>query len=288
MNRTIAILVNYNGFKDTKEAVNSLKKQTLSFYKIIIIDNCSTDSSYLDLKSEYNNVEDVLILRSEKNGGFSYGNNFGMKYAINNFKFDKFLLINNDTISDIKMHEVFLKFYENYAEKNKIGILTGKIYYYRPKDLIWFAGGDFKKYKAIGCHFGENIKDNGKYDEIKEVKFATACLWFFDKSLIERVGYMPEEYFMYFEDLDYSLNVINKGFKIIYLPQVKIWHKIGASSNISGRIPNYKLLNRNRRILAKKYLNEKEIIIFSLFMILRGCIFFVKHLINDKKIVNTF
>ncbi|MBN2838182.1 MAG: glycosyltransferase family 2 protein, partial [Fusobacteriaceae bacterium] len=275
-----------NGFQDTKEAVYSLLGQTEKLYKIIIVDNCSPDNSYADLVKEYDKTEEVIVLKSEKNAGFSYGNNFGMKYALENFDFDFFMLINNDTISDKKVNKEFIDYYSD-KFNDKLGILTGKIYYYYDKNLIWSAGGYVNRTRALGKHFGMDEMDLGQYDGEKEIDFATGCLWFFHKSLVSEIGFMPEEYFMYFEDVDYCLNLKNKGGKIIYLSQVKIWHKVGASSDIGGKIPNYKIMNRNRFILAKKYLTTKEKINFITFMYIRCVIWFFIHLVRDKKIVNT-
>ncbi len=284
--KTIAILINYNGFLDTKNCVKSLLNQSNKLYKIIIVDNCSPDNSYDDLVKEYDKVEEVIVLKSEKNAGFSYGNNFGMKYALDNFDFDFFMLINNDTISDKEVNKEFIDYYNNKFNE-KLGILTGKIYYYYDKNLIWSAGGYVNRTRALGKHFGMDEMDLGQYDGEKEIDFATGCLWFFHKNLVNEIGFMPEEYFMYFEDVDYCLNLKNKGGKIIYLPQVKIWHKVGASSDIGGKIPNYKIMNRNRFILAKKYLTTKEKINFRIFMYIRCVIWFFIHLIRDKKVVNT-
>ena len=280
-------MINYNGFQDTKGAVYSLLEQTKKLYKIIVVDNCSPDNSYLLLKEEFLNSEDVVIVKSEKNGGFSYGNNYGMKYALQNFDFDFLMLINNDTVSDTKMNGVFIKYYSEHLSE-QIGILTGKIYYYYNKNLIWSAGGYIKRTRALGKHFGMDELDNGQWNEKKEIEFATGCLWFFHKNLIEKVGFMPEEYFMYFEDVDYCMNIRRKGLKIIYLPQVKIWHKVGASSDICGKIPNYEMMNRNRFILAKKYLSLRERIVFRMFMYPRSVAWFFIHLLRDKKCVNTF
>lgn len=288
MNKTIAIVVNYNNYKDSKDVIQDLKKQKEMLYKIILVDNCSKDDSYFLLKKEFEFDKDTVILKSDKNGGFSYGNNFGIKYAFENFNFDFFLIINNDTVSDKLMNKKFIDYYNKNNEK-KLGILTGKIYYFYNTQLIWSAGGYFTKYNALGRHYGMNELDNGEnYNQEKELGFATACLWFFHKSLIKEIGYLPEEYFMYVEDVDYCLNIIDKGKKIIYLPEVKIWHKIGGSSEIYGKIENYKLLNRNRKILAKKYFSKKEYVIFINFMYIRSILKFLKHIIKDKKIINTF
>ncbi|MGL4998949.1 MAG: glycosyltransferase family 2 protein, partial [Cetobacterium sp.] len=282
----VVILVNYNGYTDTIEAVESLKNQNYEKnYKIIIVDNCSPDNSYEVLEKEYKNDNFVDVIKSDKNGGFSYGNNFGIKYAIKRYSQLKyFLLINNDTKSDKNMLKEFELYYEKNHKKENIGILTGKIYYYEPKNTIWYAGGNLKKKRGGALHIGAEEKDIKQYDQIKSIDFATGCLMFFSKKLIEEIGLLPEEYFMYFEDVDFSWKVIKNNKKIIYLPQIKIWHKIGRSSDLLKNIENYELFNKNRSILAKKYLSSREYFGFKIFMYFRSTIKIAEHIFKDKKL----
>ena len=284
--RTIAILVNYNNNLDTSETIYNLLEQILSFYKIIVIDNCSTNNSFKILKEKFKTINDVIIIKSKKNGGFAYGNNFGIKYALENFKFDYFLVINNDTISDKEINSNFIEYFEKNSLQ-KIGILTGKIYYYNQTTKFWFSGGFFSKLKCSGYHFGLNETDTGQYDSIKECDFATGCLWFFKKEIIKEVGYLPEEYFLYLEDVDFSLKLIKKGYKIIYLPNIKVWHKIGASSGVNYFNPKYYYSNRNRIILAKKHLSFNRRILFYLFFLVTRIIRMAQYLLKGK-FVNTF
>ncbi|MGL5965538.1 MAG: glycosyltransferase family 2 protein, partial [Fusobacteriaceae bacterium] len=250
------ILVNYCGFEDSVEAIESLKKQkTKNEYKIVLVDNCSTDDSYQKLEKKYKGDSLVDVILSDKNGGFSYGNNFGIKYAIEKYNSEYFLLINNDTVSN---EDIIDKFMEHYLKNENVGILTGKIYYYSQKNILWYAGGKLDKKRAGARHLGSEEVDSLKYSQQIEIDFATGCLMFFSKNLLLEIGYLPEEYFMYFEDVDFSWATVNSNKKIIYLPDVKIWHKIGRSSTLLQRKNSYKLFNRNRGILAKKYLSKFE------------------------------
>lgn len=283
-----AILVNYGCFQDSLEAIESLKKQkTQHSYKIILVDNCSKDDSYEKLKKRYLKDEMVDIVLSDKNGGFSYGNNFGIKYAIDKYNSEYFLLINNDTISNEDIIEKFMDYFLKNKDKN-IGILTGKIYYFNEATTFWYAGGKLDKRRAGGRHLGSNEIDNKQYDEEKEIDFATGCLMFFNKELLQEIGYLPEEYFMYFEDVDFSWATINKNRKIIYLPEIKIWHKVGKSSSLLQAKNSYKLFNRNRSILAKKYMNTFKFYKFKIFMYNRSIVKFILHLLKEREFINTF
>jgi hypothetical protein len=289
MSRTVAIIVNYNGANDTISCVNSLIVQNVPIYKIVIVDNNSPNNDYELLKKTFENDSNVIVLKSPKNGGFAYGNNIGIKHILEFFEPDFFLLINNDTIADRYMHEELLKAYEKSNDK-RVGIVTGKIYYYNEKNKIWHAGGYFSKLKCSGYHFDYNKYDENstKYEEIKEITFATGCLWLLPVSVIKNVGYLPEEYFLYLEDTDYCLKLQQQGYKIIYTPKAKVWHKVGASSKNTEQTPNYYFINRNRIILCKKYFGIFKTLLFILgFLIPTRFIRFLQFLLKGK-IINTF
>lgn len=285
MKRTIAILVNYNNPKDTIAAVNSLRKQSVPFHKILITDNNSSDDSVEILRKEFT-IDDVEILQSKENRGFAFGNNFALKYAMANLEFDFFLMINNDTISDENLNKNFIEYFSNNDSKN-IGILTGKIFnYYYPKKIL-SIGGEFHKIKCSGYHIGDGEIDHGQYDKVTECSFATGCLWFFHKSLISKVGYLPEEYFLYLEDVDYCLQVRSAGLKIIYLPTAKILHKEGSTTKVTKKTPNFYYTNRNRIICARKRLSRNDRIIFFTFFFITRFLRFFQYL-SEGKLINSF
>lgn len=287
MSKTAAIVVNYNGSDDTIECVKSLFDQSVPIYKIIIVDNDSPNNDYEVLKEKFSSNTHIVVLKSPKNGGFAYGNNLGIKYAMEKFKPDFLLLINNDTISDKDLHKELLETYENFKDK-QVGIVTGKIYYYHKKNKIWFAGGYFPKLKCSGYHFDYDRYDDAEEEETKEITFATGCLWFLPAFVIEEVGYLPEEYFLYLEDTDYCLRLQQHGYKIIYISKAKIWHKVGASSGSTKQTPKYYWMNRNRIILCKKYFGTLKAWFFALgFLIPTRVMRFLQFLLRGK-IVNTF
>ncbi len=289
MRKTATILVNYDGFHHTIECVKTLLNQTVPLHKIVIVDNASPNNDYEKLKEVFSNESKVVVLKTPKNGGFAYGNNFGIKYAMEHSKPDFFLLINNDTIADRHLHEELLRAYERFKDQ-KIGIVTGKIYYYNEKDKIWFDGGYFSKLKCSGYHSNYDKYDTVvvNNDEIREITFATGCLWFVPTKIFEEVGFLPEEYFLYLEDTDYCLKLQRNGYKIIYNPNTKIWHKVGASSGNTKKTPKYYWMNRNRIILCKKYFGTFRAYLFTFgFLIPTRLIRFLQFLMKGK-LVNTF
>ncbi len=280
--KTIAITLNYKNFKDSVEAVDSLLLQTIPFFKIIIVDNCSFDGSYEKLCNYYKDHEIVKVIKSDYNGGFAYGNNFAMKYCFSQYQFDYFLLINNDTISDAKMLEVFEQSWERLCHTSKLGILCGKIYYYSNPELIWSAGGYISTLKLCGYHYGIGEIDKGQFEIEKKVSFATGCLLFFSKELIKSVGFLSEDYFMYVEDLDFCYKTLQSGYNIYYIPQAVIWHKINSVFLKNSNKTNYFFPNRNRIIFGRKYKKGFVKTIAFTFMIVSRFIRFFQFLLKGK------
>ena len=236
------ILVNYKNADLTIECVHSLRKAKCDDLHIIVVDNNSPDNSYECLIEKLPNE---IIIKSKENNGFSAGNNIGIKYALEH-NADYVMLLNNDTIIDEFMIEHLLKNTDDFM------VTVPKMYYYSQPEIIWYAGGNINKTLGKTVHVGENKLDDGSYEERKYVNFATGCCIMMPKVVVEKVGLWDESYFMYWEDVDYSLRLATAGIKILYVPKAKLWHKVSASSGVKSPLSIY-YGNRNRMYIMKKY-----------------------------------
>lgn len=274
------ILLNYKGFKDTIECVESLEKINYKNYKIVIVDNNSPDDSYKKLKATLGHKH--TLIKSEENGGFAAGNNIGIKYALDNGA-EYVLLLNNDTLVEKEFLSELIK---PFKKDKTIGMTTGKIYYEGKRDIFWFAGGYFREDRFYGAHIGEGEKDIGQYDEEKTISFSTGCLMLINKDVFKRCGYLPEEYFMYYEDVDFCLKLRENDFNIVYTPKSKIYHKVSASTGGEASPFAIKLNTRNRKFLIEKYKNKmkytKYIRLKSFFYVTRVMIM-VKYTMKNEK-----
>lgn len=241
------ILLNYKGVEDTLEAVKSLEEITYSNYEIVIVDNESPDDSFERLKSELGDKHHVIP--SGKNGGFAYGNNIGIKYALDKGA-DYVLLINNDTTveKDFLNHLV-----ETFNKEENIGLTTGLILNYYNKDKIWFDGGEIKRDKFYGYHINEGKSFNEIKTFARKITFATGCLMLIKREVIEKIGGLPEEYFMYYEDVDFCMKLQQEGYSIYYNPDAIIYHKISAASGEEESPFAIEWNTRNRLKFAEKY-----------------------------------
>lgn len=250
------ILVNYNGFRDTVDCIKSLKTITYENYKIIVVDNGSTikpsteQIRYIRTNSEY--------IETKKNLGFSGGNNVGIKYC-EQYSPEFYLLLNNDTVVEKEFLDILVNTYNT-----EYSLITGRIMFYSLPDKIWYGGGDIEQKNFRVTQHGYMEKVKKEYLEQKLVTFATGCLWLLPKTTIDNVGMLDDSYFLYCEDTDYCLRILNSGKKILYNGDACIYHKISASSGDGSNLQKYYMI-RNSFILIKRFgINKKKMEIYYL------------------------
>ena len=305
--RVSIIILNWNGWKDTIECLESVYQITYPNYDVIVVDNGSKDDSVRKIKEycegkikvkskffeydpnnkpiyvlEYTREEaekggnfrrekyfsklpsdrKLRLILNEKNYGFAEGNNIGIRYALKALNPDYILLLNNDTVVDKEFLTELIKAGEN---NNEIGFVGPKIYYYdfngRP-DVINFAGGKFSKWKGQPYHIGINQTDRGQYDEIREVDYVEGSCLLVKKDVLERIGLLNSSYFAYWEENDLCMRGAKKGYKSVYVPKARIWHKVSSSIDDPTKIY---YLTRNRFWFMKKYATKRQLLLFLLY-----------------------
>ena len=217
-----AIVLNYNGHEVLADCLQSLQHQDYPNLKILVIDNASTDDS----DKIADEIEGVELIRNEQNLFFAGGNNVGIPRAFNSGT-DYVVLINNDTTSDPGLISALVSALEGDKEP---GIAGPKIYYHERPVVIWSAGGMVDFGKGWVRHRGIRRKDEGQFDEIAEVDYVTGCCLMFKREVFQAIGGLDESFPMYFEDTDFCTRARNAGFKVIYVPAGKMWHKISHSA----------------------------------------------------------
>ena len=262
------IIVNFNGYKDTIDCLNSLRKITYSNYVIIVVDNASNNESVAELKKT---IHTEVLLCSESNTGFSGGNNIGIKYALEH-DCDYCLLLNNDTEVD----QDFLSFLVEVAEQSKgKTVVTPKIRYYSDKTKIWYAGGMLNNITSRTNHIGINETDEGQYDESKPVTFVSGCCMLIPREIVDSVGLMEESFFLYCEDLEYCLRITGKGFELRYEPHSIIYHKVNASTGKASNLVTYYTVRNKMYIIRSFFKGWRKIpaIIYALSECMKRVLF---------------
>lgn len=220
--------------------------------EIIIVDNGSKE----DPTSVFKEIRpDVSVLLNGKNLGFTGGNNVGIKAAKGDFLF----IVNNDTEFTPGLIEGLLDIFQKYPDA---GIVSPKFHYFYHKGTIEYAG-----YQTVNVFTGRNSmigckeEDKGQYDEIKTTNYAHGGGMIVPRKIIEEVGGLPEEFFIYYEEFDWCDQIKRKGYKVYYQPQSLIYHK---ESMTTGKESPFKTFyhTKNRILYMKRNTSTFNFIVF--------------------------
>lgn len=227
--RDVAIIIlNWNAYKDTVECLKSLEHLTYPYFHVFLVDNASQDGSFDNLQQDYKDGKfnlSITFIQTGANLGFAGGNNVAIKEVYNQ-GYQYFWLLNNDTVVD---PNALTPLVETLEGDKQVGIVGSKIYYYGT-NKIWFVGGKVNTWTGLTKHIGIKEEDIGQYDQVKEVDYITGCSLFFRRELLKTVGYMSEDYFLYYEETEWNIRVKQKGWKVLYNPSSIVFHKVSASS----------------------------------------------------------
>ena len=238
--RLSIITINYNGLKDTCELIDSIPfKEDL---KVIVVDNASKEDEASIIFEKYPQVK---VIRGQKNLGFAGGNNLGIKEAKGKY----ILLINNDTYFKEFNIDSLIARLESSA---KIGVVCPKLRFAWSNNPIQFAGytplsNITLRNKAIG--FGE--EDKGQYDIARSTPYAHGAAMLIKREAIDKVGLMPECYFLYYEEIDWSMMFTRAGYEIWYDPSCTVYHKESQTTGQNSPLRTY-YITRNRLLLVKR------------------------------------
>ncbi|WP_198004896.1 glycosyltransferase family 2 protein [Rubrobacter xylanophilus] len=253
------VILNWNGWQDTIECLESLFRSRYTRYRVVVCDNGSDDGSLenikawaegrLDLPFSSDNplrylapipkpvpyvehdreVRDgdcvegctrfLVLVRTGANLGFAGGNNVGIRYALER-KADYVWLLNNDTVTDLNALGAMV----NVAQSDPdIGAVGSTIYYMdAPNDIQLYGGGWVSFWLGICRHFTTSVSD----DKLGYVAGTSLLL---RREVLEQVGLLDDKFFMYWEDTDYGIRVREAGWKLAVAPESRIWHRESAA-----------------------------------------------------------
>lgn len=256
MIKVAVVILNWNRKSDTLECIRSVHELRTMNYQLItiVVDNNSKDGSVEEFRKQKN----ITLVTNRDNLGYTGGNNEGIKKAIE-LGADFIMVLNNDTILDKHLVKELLEVAKN---KKDAGIFTPKIYFaksfefhkdrYERNELgkvIWAAGGKIDWDNVYGINRGVDEVDTGQYDRVEEVDFGSGACLFVKREVFEKVGIFDNRYFMYYEDTDLCEKAKKSGFKTVYVPTAKLWHKVAQSSGIGSGLNDY-YISRNRLLFG--------------------------------------
>ncbi|AKQ45271.1 hypothetical protein TH63_05890 [Rufibacter radiotolerans] len=268
------ILLNYNGYKDTIECLESLLKLEYLPFNIIVVDNQSTDDSLAHIQEWLSNTDSISPLLAQKgfkdgqehtqvafstredwlqagpgrafittiqsgnNLGFASGNNVGITYALHHFSPGYVWLLNNDTtVAPESLSHLVARAEHNQSLGQKTGIWGAKLLYYDQPETLQAIGGKLHLKTLSTSHIGEGQPDGPNFNtETLDQDYVVGASLFVSREFLQEVGLLNQAYFLYFEELDWATRGKAKGYGLGYVWQCRVYHKEGkaAGSSSSG------------------------------------------------------
>jgi GT2 family glycosyltransferase len=303
------IILNWNGWKDTLECLESLYQIDYPNYNVIVVDNHSLDDSIQKIKEycqgklkakskwsksgvnkpinmfEYfkdetkdlnnlfetlNSYEKLILIKNDQNYGFAEGNNIGMRFVLKNLDSDYLLLLNNDTV----VEKSFLsKLVELSESDERIGVCGPKILYYNQPEVINSAGGKMLWHMGLGINIGIGETDEGQYEDISETESLLGACLLIKSDVIRKCGLLDNQFFLLLEETDFCIRAKKAGYKILFNPKSVIYHKEGISGELSPL--KYYYMYRNRLLIVRKHQPLIKVIIYGLNISLRTLIILI-------------
>jgi GT2 family glycosyltransferase len=250
------IIINFNNERDTDECILSLKWMNYKNYRVVLVDNDSSDGSGFRIRERFKEIE---FIRSEKNLGFAGGCNLAIRRAMEKNPSGYVLLLNNDAIVSENLLDSLLAVAEG---DPRIGIVGAANYYYDDPERIHMTAHRFLWWLGIQGRMGAIDVD------YKEVQSVSACCMLIKKDLILSAGLFDERFFVYYEDSDFCLRARRAGFKVVAVRDAKVWHKI--TSVLGTQTPReYYIYTRNQPLFMLRHCPK-------IFLPVYFCVYFGK------------
>ena len=266
----------YNSSSRLPETFKHLVKQEVPEkipWEVIVVDNASPEHSSECLKKEFPFITHVS---SPVNIGFAGGNNIGLHFAKGEYVF----LLNNDT----EVTSSLITNLVEYLQRHPLcGIACPKIKYYSLPDTIQYAG-------AIGLHpltsrsydIGHLQKDRGQFNDTRKTDLPNGAAMMIPMSLIKKVGLMSEQFFLYYEELDWAARFKQAGYEIHYVGTTEVFHKESVSTGKNSPFKTFYLYRNRFLFIRRNYTGWRWLIAGAFFLLISTPVHFIKHVLKGE------
>ena len=267
--KNVMVILNYNDYKTTLDYLEMIKKYK-NLDLIIIVDNNSTDNSYDELKKI--NDDKIVVLKSNKNGGYGYGNNIGIKFAIKKYKKCNIIISN----PDIEVTDDTIKQMSKYLNNNSnVAIVSPVIKEHGSLNRGWKLSCGYKemllsvpligrklKNKIIGYKNSYYKKDESKVDVI------SGCFFMIKSDIFKEIDYFDENLFLYYEENVICSKIKKLNYDIVILNYCSVIHNHSISIDKSyNKLSKYKILKKSQMYYLEKYTHCSKIFIIMIKLI---------------------
>jgi GT2 family glycosyltransferase len=272
------VTVTYNSAEVLPDFLCCLWAQTHTDFLLFAVDNASRDKT-IELLQLCDDKRLTIIANSD-NRGVAEGNNQGICEALE-AGCSSVLLLNNDTEFDERLLEHLASGLERY----KCDMVCPKMLFFDEPDRIWAAGGFFQPrlgYRAL--HYGEGEVDRGQFDESRQITYTPTCCVLIRAELFDKIGVMDARYFAYVDDTDFMYRALKAGYRLFYLADTKLFHKVGRLTGGKASPFNIRYAARNQAFFALKHFGR----IKARFWILTRRVYYLANLLSSKDNFTTF
>lgn len=253
---TISIItINYRQPEATVAFLQSLKRQSYQDYEVILVDNAPLVDSEAAFKAAF---PEVLLIVNTENIGFAAANNQGIHAAKGSF----FFLLNNDTEVSEGLFESCLELFQD----KTVGAVSPMLRYYDKPELIQYAGFTPVDWLGRNKLIGQYTVDQGQYTTVRPTPYAHGAAMMLRRLVWREVGDMPEDYFLYYEELAWCEEIRRAGYQILVNPNAKVFHKASLSTGRGSKLKTY-YLNKNRIVFMMRYAKPWVKPIFATYII---------------------
>lgn len=244
MKKVSVITVNFNQSFITEQLLSSIANtNTYPAIELIVVDNASKINSVTEWQMKY---PDITFIRSEKNLGFAGGNNLGIQKATGDYLF----FVNNDTEFTPGLIQTLVDILE---ANPKVGMVSPKIRYFDQPNMLQYCGfTDMNYYTCSNYCIGQFEDDRGQYDDkLGRTGYAHGAAMMLKREAMDKAGLMAENFFLYYEEMDWCDHIKKAGYEIWFVPQALIYHKESVSVGKASALKEY-FMNRNRILFTRR------------------------------------
>lgn len=239
------IIVNWNGWRDTVACLDSLGSLDYPRRETIVVDNGSTDESAEQIRAAH---PGVTLIETGANLGFAGGNNVGIARALEAGAVYVWLL-NNDTTVDASALSELVRVAESMADAGSVG---SQLHFFDRPDVIQFGGGVIDARWGFTRHIGEGERGDCGRGEVFDVDYTSGASMLVPAAVLRDVGLMREDYFLYWEEVDWCERIRSAGYRVVQVPASRVLHKVGASTPASQSPTKARYEGRNRVLFYRR------------------------------------
>ena len=263
----VVLTLNWNGLQDTIECLESIRRLTYPNYRVVVVDNGSTDGSADAFRQRF---PEVTVIQNASNLGYAKGFNTGLDYAFAHGA-DYVLVLNNDTIVDPEAVTALVRVAE---QDPGIGFVSGKVYSFAQPETLQTAGRESDPVMLVGRHVGGSEVDVGQCDVERDYDFVDDVFLLASCQVYQSVGGYNPNFFLYYEETDWCARVRRAGYRIAYTPNARIWHKgMVGNSGLQLSPSRVYFLQRNQIIFMRRNASPAQWSAFLRRTVLEWCLY---------------